>query len=322
MSRSSPGEKTTHPTPTTWSPFAAVPSPEICVDAHRTPVTVTADSVAAHHGCVRAPRTMGSWTCLFLSTRRRCSRNRSLERSVDRIADSVQTGRFTAPVVDYEPPPLGVAAVRRAPPPAPAALRGAVPPVACRVAPVTSAPAAPRRPRGGRSAPPRAAAMFADAALRRVLEVIDRRRPIAQLRPMLTPPLLDMVFALTRTAGPDKAAVLRRVRLRTAAVDDREPMNHWPPRCSRRIPAGDVSGPSPAASKSTRGAGAWWPYRSDNKPCRETPSASNVVIKAPAREIFALLADAGRHSSFDGSGTVDHASAHDRFRWSWAPSSR
>jgi uncharacterized protein YndB with AHSA1/START domain len=33
------------------------------------------------------------------------------------------------------------------------------------------------------------------------------------------------------------------------------------------------------------------------------------VIKAPAREIFALLADAGRHPSFDGSGTVDHASS-------------
>ena len=33
------------------------------------------------------------------------------------------------------------------------------------------------------------------------------------------------------------------------------------------------------------------------------------VIKAPAREIFALLADAGRHSSFDGSGTVDHTTA-------------
>jgi uncharacterized protein YndB with AHSA1/START domain len=31
------------------------------------------------------------------------------------------------------------------------------------------------------------------------------------------------------------------------------------------------------------------------------------VIKAPARQIFALIADAGRHSSFDGSGTVDHA---------------
>jgi uncharacterized protein YndB with AHSA1/START domain len=33
------------------------------------------------------------------------------------------------------------------------------------------------------------------------------------------------------------------------------------------------------------------------------------VIKAQAREIFALLADAGRHRSFDGSGTVDHAGA-------------
>lgn len=29
------------------------------------------------------------------------------------------------------------------------------------------------------------------------------------------------------------------------------------------------------------------------------------VIRAPAAAIFALLADAGRHSSFDGSGTVD-----------------
>jgi uncharacterized protein YndB with AHSA1/START domain len=31
------------------------------------------------------------------------------------------------------------------------------------------------------------------------------------------------------------------------------------------------------------------------------------VIKVPAREIFALLADAGRHASFDGSGTLAHA---------------
>ncbi|MGE2720939.1 SRPBCC family protein [Mycolicibacterium celeriflavum] len=33
------------------------------------------------------------------------------------------------------------------------------------------------------------------------------------------------------------------------------------------------------------------------------------VIKAPASAIFALLADAGRHPAFDGSGTVDHAHA-------------
>jgi uncharacterized protein YndB with AHSA1/START domain len=31
------------------------------------------------------------------------------------------------------------------------------------------------------------------------------------------------------------------------------------------------------------------------------------VIKAPAAQIFALIADAGMHSSFDGSGTVDHS---------------
>jgi uncharacterized protein YndB with AHSA1/START domain len=32
------------------------------------------------------------------------------------------------------------------------------------------------------------------------------------------------------------------------------------------------------------------------------------VIKAPADKIFALLADAGKHASFDGSGSVNHAS--------------
>jgi hypothetical protein len=119
-------------------------------------------------------------------------------------------GGLTAPVVDYEPPPLDAAVV--APPcPTPAALH--------------RTPRRPLRPaeRTAAVAIPAAAGRFTDAALRRVLEVIDRRRPIAQLRPMLTPPLLDMVFTLTRSAGPDKAAVLQRVRLRAAAVDEREP---------------------------------------------------------------------------------------------------
>jgi uncharacterized protein YndB with AHSA1/START domain len=31
------------------------------------------------------------------------------------------------------------------------------------------------------------------------------------------------------------------------------------------------------------------------------------VIHAPASDVFALIADAGRHSSFDGSGTLNHA---------------
>ena len=61
--------------------------------------------------------------------------------------------------------------------------------------------------------PPRAAVVFADAALRHVLEVVDRRRPIAQLRPLVTPALIDTVTALTR-APHTAAATLRRVRLR------------------------------------------------------------------------------------------------------------
>lgn len=31
------------------------------------------------------------------------------------------------------------------------------------------------------------------------------------------------------------------------------------------------------------------------------------IINAPAEDIFALIADAGKHSTFDGSGTVDHS---------------
>ena len=42
---------------------------------------------------------------------------------------------------------------------------------------------------------------------------------------MLTPQVLDMVFALARAAGPEKAAVLQRVRLRTAALDDQDPQH-------------------------------------------------------------------------------------------------
>ena len=138
-----------------------------------------------------------------------------------------EPGAFTAPVVDYEPPPFDVA-VGPAPPfdvaggPAPSfdVAGGPAPGRAPTPAVLHRSPRRPMRPvdpAASDVAPPPAAAAFADAALRRVLEVVDRRRPIAQLRPLLTPPLLDMVFTLTRTAGPGKAAVLRRVRLRTAA---------------------------------------------------------------------------------------------------------
>jgi hypothetical protein len=57
----------------------------------------------------------------------------------------------------------------------------------------------------------REAAMFADAALRRVLEVIDRRRSVTQLRPLLASGLVESVFALGRSRGCHAPAILRRV---------------------------------------------------------------------------------------------------------------
>jgi hypothetical protein len=70
---------------------------------------------------------------------------------------------------------------------------------------------------------PRAAAVFADTALRRVLEVADRRRPATQLRPLLVPALLDAVTMLTRSASTQQGtAVLRRVRLQPSTLVDGE----------------------------------------------------------------------------------------------------
>jgi hypothetical protein len=79
------------------------------------------------------------------------------------------------------------------------------------------------------SAQMRQAANFADAALRRVLEVIDRRRPAAQLNPLLAPSLVDSVVSVGRSAaghavgfqaGYRGAAVLRRMRLQPAGHRD------------------------------------------------------------------------------------------------------
>jgi hypothetical protein len=64
------------------------------------------------------------------------------------------------------------------------------------------------------------AAAFADAALRRVLEVIDRRRPIAQLNGLLAPGLVDSVLSANRQPGGRACgAVLRRVRLQPVRGD-------------------------------------------------------------------------------------------------------
>ena len=96
------------------------------------------------------------------------------------------------PVVDYEPPVFGGPPRL---PPAASPRRRVRPP-----APVS-------QPTGPDT---RAAAVFADAALRRVLEVIDRRRPLAQLRPLLATGLIDSLLSGTHTGG-DAVAQLRRV---------------------------------------------------------------------------------------------------------------
>jgi hypothetical protein len=112
---------------------------------------------------------------------------------------------FTTPIIDCEPPPVGITAC---PPPSPAALHRRTP------RPLRSVP----RPVPREPLPPRAAVVFADAALRRVLEAADRRRPIAQLRPLVAPALIDTVIALTRVPHT-AAATLRRVRLRMVDGD-------------------------------------------------------------------------------------------------------
>jgi hypothetical protein len=114
---------------------------------------------------------------------------------------------LTTPIIDCEPPPVGITAC---PPPSPAALHRRTP------RPLRSVPRPSPDPM-----PPRAALVFADAALRRVLEVVDRRRPIAQLRPFVAPALIDTVTALTR-APQTAAATLRRVRVRMVDVDAAE----------------------------------------------------------------------------------------------------
>lgn len=124
---------------------------------------------------------------------------------------------FTSPVVDYEPPPVGAQPV--GPCPSPRRSRSAA------LHRHSSRPLRPvpvARPLPGELAPPRAAVVFADTALRRILEVADRRRPVAQLRPLVAPALFDAVVALTRTRSLDGVAVLRRVRLRSAEVLDGE----------------------------------------------------------------------------------------------------
>lgn len=80
-------------------------------------------------------------------------------------------------------------------------------------------PAAP--PRGAAVPDNTAAAAFADAALRRVLEVIDRRRPLAQLRPLLAAGLVESLLAAPAPRAGGSPARLRRVLAQPCRPDGR-----------------------------------------------------------------------------------------------------
>ncbi|OBI40341.1 hypothetical protein A5707_10565 [Mycobacterium kyorinense] len=116
------------------------------------------------------------------------------------------------PVADYEPPPRDV---RHCRPPSAAALR--------RInAHAPQRFSGHQQPTTSMSPRMRQAAVFADAALRRVLEVIDRRRPVAQLHGLLAGGLADSVLAANRVTGHrQEAAVLRRLRLQAVGPPDR-----------------------------------------------------------------------------------------------------
>lgn len=110
------------------------------------------------------------------------------------------------PVVDYEPHP--VTARPTAPARTDTRRRPREPP---RLGPATVTASSERL---------RRAAAFADGALRRVLEVLDRRRPIGQLRPLMDTALIDAVAGLVSVTERDSTAVLRRILVQAVDPDE------------------------------------------------------------------------------------------------------
>lgn len=108
---------------------------------------------------------------------------------------SVNALPLVSRVADYEPPAFGGPPV--------------LPPLSAVRPRRVAAPAVQAHPvEDPRS---RAAATFADAVLRRVLEVIDRRRPMAQLRPLLAAGLVDSLLSAAARSATSTPARLRRV---------------------------------------------------------------------------------------------------------------
>ncbi|MCH9734235.1 MAG: hypothetical protein K0U78_06745 [Actinomycetia bacterium] len=142
-------------------------------------------------------------------------------------ADPTPDSWMTTPVIDYEPAPSPLGRLRTplCPTPSGEALRRSPHPA--------------RRPslQFREPPPPKSAVVFAETALRQVIEVIDRRRPVAQLRPLMTPVLVDRVIAHAGTAHRGSAAI-RRVRVRAVDTGTDSPVG--PPAGSRADPRDDA----------------------------------------------------------------------------------
>lgn len=126
--------------------------------------------------------------------------------------ETSSTGPLVTPVAEYEPPSFG------GPPPLPT-LTGLSPTPPPRR---RATPCALPRNASSDEGQTRAAAAFADAALRRVLEVIDRRRTPAQVRPILAAGLADSLLPATRAQNTTGAARLRRVRAQPVSAGGAE----------------------------------------------------------------------------------------------------
>jgi hypothetical protein len=130
-------------------------------------------------------------------------------------ADPAPAVRSTvAPVIDYEPPARAAVPrrpVQRASAPLSRPRRGHPPGVR-----------ADRPARGGLPAALQSAAVFADAALRRVLEVVDQRRPAKHLHPLLAAGLAESVRSLRPGAAAARGglATLQRVRVQPAGPSE------------------------------------------------------------------------------------------------------
>lgn len=125
----------------------------------------------------------------------------------------LQSGRFIRPVPHFEPPVQEPCTAHR-----PHALPRTTPHSGRSGRTRTAAER--RRPhRSAQTVPNRnvdaSAHRFADFAVRLVLEVVDGRRPDAQLATVLTPALVQTFGAARRARGDADSAVVLRARLQT-----------------------------------------------------------------------------------------------------------